>query len=151
MTTSSTPAPSAAAIDAAAARTSSRRAAGDITGQPLLDVRQPNRQVGGPQRQPESLPHLPHLAGAADEVGEHEQPDTGLAVVRRHGGQILHHRAEFARAVTGARARPAQVVQVEQRVWLAALLEQVGDLLSDRALARSVNPGEQDTLGPALV
>ncbi len=151
MTTSSTPVPSAAAIDSAAARTSSRRPL--VTSLPSRWWISRNPSVSRATRSgsPESLPHLSYLAGAAHEVREHEQPDTGPPVVRRHVRQILHHQAEFARAVTGARAPPAQVVQVEQRVRLAPLLEQVGDLLGDRTLARPVYPCEEDTLGPALI
>lgn len=55
--------------------------------------------------------------------------------------------SELPGTVVAASARPAQVVQVEQRVGLAALLEQVGDFRSGRTLARSIYPGDQDTIG----
>jgi hypothetical protein len=41
---------------------------------------------------------------------------------------------------------------VNAGIWLLlAAIEQVGDFLGDRALARPVDPGEQHTLGPALI
>ena len=58
---------------------------------------------------------------------------------------------ELGRAIIGAGTRPAQVVQVEQRISFAPLLEQVGDLLGHRALARPVDPGEQDALSSARI
>jgi Family of unknown function (DUF6578) len=58
---------------------------------------------------------------------------------------------ELGGAVAGVGAGPAQVVQVQQRVRLAQLLEQVGDLGGNRALTGSVDPGDQDGLGAALV
>jgi hypothetical protein len=61
------------------------------------------------------------------------------------------HQPEFVRALAGGGARPAQIVQVKQGIRLAPLLEQVGDLRGDRALARPVDPGEQDAFSVALV
>src|SRR5580658_1244929 len=110
-------------------------AAGYNARQPPLDVTQRNNQARNTQRHSQRSPHPGHLAEAADKVGEHEQPDPGPAVVRRHGGQVLQQQPEFLGATAGAGARPAQVIQVEQRVRLATLFEQVGDLRSDRALA----------------
>jgi hypothetical protein len=52
--------------------------------------------------------------------------------------------AELLRAVAAGVARPAQVVQVEQRVGLMQLLEQVGELRRDRTLARPVHPGNHN-------
>lgn len=103
----------AAAIDAAAARKSSRR--------PLVTSPASRCSISGRRTvrratrsdSPESFPHFLRLGGAADEVGEHEQPDTGAPVVRRHRRQVLQHQSELARAITGPGARPAQVVQVE--------------------------------------
>ena len=109
-------------------------AAGDVDGQSPLDIVQRNLQAHHPQRQPQRLPNAAHLAEAADKVGEHEQPDPCPAVVRRHRGHILQHQPKFAGAVAGSGARPAEVVQVEQREWLAPLLKQVGDLLGYRTL-----------------
>jgi hypothetical protein len=43
------------------------------------------------------------------------------------------------------------VSDLDRLLRLARLLKQVGDLLGDRALVLPVNPGEQDTLSPALV
>jgi hypothetical protein len=43
---------------------------------------------------------------------------------------------------------PNPIVQVEESVRLARQLKQVGDLLSDRTLARPVDPGEQDAPAP---
>ena len=65
--------------------------------------------------------------------------------------QVLQHQPEFGHAFIGACACPAQIVQVEQRVPFASLLEQVGDLLGDRTLARPVDHGDQDALGPVRV
>ena len=151
MATSSTPAPSATAIDAAASRLSS--------GRPLVISPPSRRSMSGSSTVRRTIcsgnrgapPHGAHLAGAANEVGQYKQPNPGPLVVRRHCAQILQHQPEFGCAVIGAGARPAQVVQVEQRIRLGSLLEQVGDLLGDRALARPVNPGEQDALSPACV
>ena len=151
MATSSTPVPSAAAIDDAASRRSSRR--------PLVTSLASRRSMSGSgtvrrttrSGSPQRLPHALHFAGAADKVGQHEQPDPGPPVVRRHRGQVLQHQPEFGRPVISARTGPAQVIQVEQRVRFASLLEQVGDLLGDRALARPVDPGEQDALRLARI
>jgi len=143
MAASSTPAPSAAAIDDAASRRSSRR--------PLVTSLASRRsaaelQAHDPQRHPQRPAHALHLAGAADKVGKHEQPDPGPPVIGRYRGEVLQHQPEFGRAISGASTCPAQVVQVEQRVRFAPLLQQVGDLPGDRALARPVDPGEQDAL-----
>lgn len=97
------------------------------------------------------LPHGLQLAVIADEVGQHEEPDPGPPVIRHHRSQVLQHQPEFCRAILAAGACPAQVVQVQQRIRCAMLLQHVGELLGDRALTRPIDPGEQDALGPACV
>ena len=56
---------------------------------------------------------------------------------------------DLAGAIAGDGADPAQVVQVEQGERPFLLLEEVGDLRGDRALARPVHAGDQDAFGVA--
>jgi hypothetical protein len=84
------------------------------------------------------------LGGVTDVVGEDEEADAGAPVVRGDGGEVLGQEGDLGGAVAGVGTGPAQVVQVEERVGGAMLLEQVGDLRGDRAFTRPECPGEQD-------
>jgi len=56
-----------------------------------FDVGQRHRQADHSQRYAHRLPHVAQRAAVADEPCQHEHADSGVAVVRRHRGQIAEH------------------------------------------------------------
>ena len=89
-------------------------------------------QANDPQWHPDRLPDTAQRVLVPDEVGQHENADPRLAVVRYHGRQVAQHQAEPGRVVVGVVHAPAQEVKIQQSVRLTALFQEVGDLGGDR-------------------
>jgi hypothetical protein len=75
---------------------------------------------------------------------EHEPLDADLPEVRPDCAQVRRDQLARRRVRAGLRAEPAQPVEVDEGVGLAALLEQLAERDGDARLARADGAGEED-------